>query len=247
VEAEIRRYAEYAHLLEPFIVDGVEWLNDRFVAGDRILLEGANAAMLDLDFGTYPYVTSSSPTIGGCCTGTGLSARKLANANVVAVVKAYSTRVGEGPFPTELLDSVGDALRAAGHEFGTTTGRPRRCGWLDLPVVRYSHVLNGYTSVNLTKLDVLSIFDEIKIGVHYLLNGVRLARMPASLHELEAVQVEYEVLPGWKCDIQQCKTFAELPIAAQRYVERVEQLIGVAVRWIGNGPGRTDMIDRLSD
>jgi len=241
IDAELARYSNYASSVLPLMVDGVHWLNEQHRQGKRIVLEGANAAMLDLDFGTYPYVTSSSPTIGGCSTGSGLAASKIKD--VVGVVKAYTTRVGEGPFPTELLDATGELIRATGREFGTTTGRPRRCGWLDVVVVRYSHDINGYTYLNLTKLDILSVLPQLSIGVEYVVDGKAIAHMPASLHELGRVEVRYETMPGWMSDISRCRSFAELPLNCQAYVRRIEQLVGVRVRWIGPGAGRDDMIE----
>lgn len=155
---------------------------------------------------------------------------------VIGVVKAYTTRVGEGPFPTELECETGAHLAKVGHEFGTTTGRPRRCGWLDLPVVHYSHSINGYTSINITKLDVLSDLDEVKIGTHYTVDGEDLpvGMMPANLADLGRVQVKYETLPGWKCDISACRTFEELPANAQAYVNRIEELLQVPVSWVSS-------------
>ncbi len=150
-------------------MDGVSWLHQQIRAGKRILAEGANAALLDIDLGTYPFVTSSSCTIGGVLTGLGVSCNQIET--VIGVAKAYSTRVGSGPYPTELMDSLGEALRKKGHEFGTTTGRPRRCGWIDIPTLRYTNAINGYNSLNITKLDVMDEFDEVKIGVAYKING----------------------------------------------------------------------------
>ena len=197
--------------------------------------------MIDLDFGTYPYVTSSNPSVGSSCTGLGVPPQVIKE--VTGIVKAYCTRVGEGPFPTELLNDIGKTLRTNGGEFGTTTGRPRRCGWLDIPMLRYSLMLNGVTSINLTKLDVFSGFDEIKIGTRYIHNGQEIHEMPASLKTFSEVTVEYETLPGWKESIAKCRSFSELPTNCQAYVRRVEELIGQRIRWIGVGPNRADIID----
>ncbi len=194
IDAEALRYQELAKVFHECIIDGVWWINDQYKQGKRILIEGANAAMLDLDFGTYPFVTSSNPTIGGCLTGLGLSHQKLDD--VIGVTKAYTTRVGAGPFPTELDNEIGQKIREKGGEYGTTTKRPRRCGWLDIPVLQFSCMLNGYTAFNLTKLDILTGFDEIKIGIAYLYEGKRLSSMPADLDILSSVTVEYETLPG---------------------------------------------------
>ena len=206
-----------------------------------MLAEGANAALLDLDHGTYPFVTSSSTTAGGVCTGLGVAPRAVTG--VIGVVKSYTTRVGSGPFPTELEDATGERLRRVGGEFGTTTGRPRRCGWLDIPVVQYSHAINGYDSLNITKLDVLTGLPTIKIATSYTLQGRTLPAgyMPATLNELGAVQVVYEEVPGWSEDISRCRSIQQLPANAQNYLKRIEQLTGVPVSWVGVGAGREDM------
>jgi len=227
--------------LKPMSIDAVSYLHTSLKEGKTLLCEGANAALLDVDFGTYPYVTSSATAAGGISTGLGIPPNKVET--VIGVVKAYTTRVGAGPFPTELNDKTGEALRAKGHEFGTTTGRPRRCGWLDIPVIQFSHALNNYASLNITKLDVLSDLAEIKIGVAYKLNGQRLpaASMPSLLSDLAKVQVEYETHKGWQCDISKCRKFSELPSTAQSYLKRVEQLAGIPISWVGVGAGRLDM------
>ncbi|RKP06966.1 Adenylosuccinate synthetase [Thamnocephalis sphaerospora] len=242
VEAELERYKELAIRLRPMVVDSAVYLHEALRAGKRVLVEGANALMLDLDFGTYPFVTSSNCGVGGVCTGLGLPPRQIGN--IIGVVKAYTTRVGAGPFPSEQLNAVGEHLQEVGREYGVTTGRRRRCGWLDMVVVRYSTMINGYTSINLTKLDVLDQLEEIKIAVAYHLNGTRLASFPADLHELEKVEVEYETLPGWKQDISACRTFESLPENARRYVLRIEQLLGVHIEWVGVGASRDAMIHR---
>ena len=205
----------------------------------------ANATMLDLDFGTYPFVTSSNPSVGSVLTGLGVSPRKLRG--IYGTVKCYCTRVGEGPFPTELPltdGSPGKHLAEVGVEYGTTTGRPRRCGWLDIPQMKYSVLINGFTSINLTKVDVLTGMAEVKIGKAYKYNGEYLSTMPANLTVLSDVEVEYETLPGWSEDISDCKTFEDLPENCQRYILRVQELLGVPIRWIGVGPNRADVIDR---
>jgi len=245
---EIAYYASVRERLLPLITDTVSYVNDAHDAGAKILIEGANATMLDIDFGTYPYVTSSNPSIGSVFTGLGISAKKLGD--VYGIVKAYCTRVGEGPFPTENLtpdgqvDEIGEHLGMVGREWGTTTGRKRRCGWLDIPQMRYSCKINGFTHLNLTKLDVLTGLKEIKLGVKYHLHGVELNEMPASLRDFSECEVEYEVMPGWTEDISRCTKFEELPINAQSYVLRIEQLLKVKVRWIGTGGDRIDMIER---
>lgn len=248
VKKEIEYYASVRERMLPLITDTVSYVNDAHDAGAKILIEGANATMLDIDFGTYPYVTSSNPSIGSVFTGLGICPKKLGD--VYGIVKAYCTRVGEGPFPTENLDAdgkvdaVGEHFGKVGREFGTTTGRARRCGWLDIPQMRYSCKINGFTHLNLTKLDVLTGLPEIKLGVKYMLNGVELDEMPASLREFSECDVVYETYPGWTEDISRCTHFDELPLNAQQYVLRIEQLLKVKVRWIGTGGDRIDMIER---
>jgi adenylosuccinate synthase len=241
IEEEISRFRAYRDFLMPITIDNVSYMNQALREGKTVLAEGANAALLDLDFGTYPFVTSSSTTAGGICTGLGISPNKIETS--IGIVKAYTTRVGEGPFPTELTDTIGAEMRKIGHEFGTTTGRPRRCGWMDIPVAAYGHLLNGYSSINITKLDVLSTFKDIKIGVSYSIDGKVLpyGYMPSTLAELAKVKVNYETLPGWQCDISGVRDFAKLPIQAQNYCNRIEQLLGVPVSWVGTGPGREQM------
>lgn len=198
--------------------------------------------MIDLDFGTYPFVTSSNPSVGSVCTGLGVPPGKIKK--ICGIVKAYCTRVGEGPFPTELDGALGNKIRTKGGEFGTTTGRARRCGWIDIPQLRYSAMLNGFSEINLTKLDVLSGFEEVCIGVKYLHEGKELKTMPASLRKYSEVQVEYETMRGWHEDISNAKKFSDLPLNAQAYVLRLEELMGLPIRWIGVGPGRHHVIDR---
>lgn len=245
VEGELAYYKSIAPQILKMTCDTIALTNQKYKEGKRILVEGANAAMLDIDFGTYPYVTSSNPSVGSVMTGLGVSPKKLGG--IYGTVKAYCTRVGEGPFPTELNVLVGEGshLATVGHEFGTTTGRPRRCGWLDLPQLMYSITINGYTSINLTKLDVLSGLKEIPLGVAYKSkDGKTLDTMPACLKQLKDVEVQYEVMPGWKEDITKCRRFEDLPLNCQRYVQRIEELCGVPIRWIGVGPNRLDVIDR---
>jgi len=242
VPAEVERYKKYAEMLEPMIVDSVAYVNDAYDAGKKILIEGANATMLDLDFGTYPFVTSSSASIGGACTGLGI-APSLIDCSV-GIVKAYTTRVGSGPFPTELLDELGNQIREKGHEYGTTTGRPRRCGWLDTFVLKYTHQINRFTHLNITKLDVLSDLAEIKIGVGYSYKGQKLTHFPSNLEVLANVEVEYETMPGWQSDITKVRSFDELPEAAKKYIKRIEELVGCPIKWVGVGPGRDEMIEK---
>jgi len=234
---ELKRYAEE---LKPMVTDTIQYMNHAIQQKKKILVEGANAVMIDLDFGTYPFVTSSSASVGGACTGLGIPPRSIGR--VLGVVKAYTTRVGDGPFPTEHLHEYGEKLQDIGHEFGTTTGRKRRCGWLDIVILKYSHMINGYASINLTKLDVLDTFKEIKIGVAYRLDGKTLDTVPADLHDLARVEVVYETFPGWEKDISAIRKFEDLPVNCQKYVRRVEELIAVKIEWIGVGPGRDAMV-----
>jgi adenylosuccinate synthase len=243
IETEIKAYKEvYAPRVLPMILDTITYLHKALKAGEKILVEGANAVMLDLDFGTYPYVTSSSPCSGGACTGLGIPPSSIKQ--VFAVVKAYTTRVGSGPFPTELEDELGVKLRDKGHEYGTTTGRPRRCGWMDAIVVRYGHKLNDYTAICLTKLDVLDTFDEIKVAVKYEYEGKELQSVPANVDILSKVHVTYLTFKGWKKDISQCRSFSDLPQEAQDYVLGLEKIFEVPIRWIGVGPEREAIIHR---
>lgn len=246
IDEQLAFYKSIAERVGDMTVDTIQYTNEAYHNGQKILVEGANATMLDIDFGTYPYVTSSNPSIGSVLTGLGVSPNKVAG--IYGTVKAYCTRVGEGPFPTEQIpdgpDSIGHHLGTVGAEFGTTTGRQRRCGWLDIPQMQYSVLINGFTAVNLTKLDVLTGLDEIKIGVAYKYNGKYLKSMPACLKSLSAAEVEYEIMEGWTEDISKCKKFEDLPPAAQKYVLRVQELLGVPVRWIGVGAGRDEQIDR---
>lgn len=242
IQDEVKKYLDYGKLLKDqnFIIDSVEYIHNCLNSGKKILVEGANATMLDLDFGTYPYVTSSSPSIGGACTGLGIPPTLIGESH--GVMKAYTTRVGAGPFPTEELGPVGEALRKIGHEFGTTTGRPRRCGWLDTFVMKYTNQINGFDYINLTKLDVLDGIDEIKIGVGYKHNGKLLTSYPSNIEVLNDVEVVYESFPGWKQDISKYRKFSDLPKACQTYINRIEKLSGTPIKYIGVGVARDAMI-----
>nr|ODN98728.1 adenylosuccinate synthetase [Cryptococcus depauperatus CBS 7855] len=226
----------FAERLRPFIVDGPTFMHKTLNSGKRILVEGANALMLDIDYGTYPYVTSSSTSVGGVISGLGIPTFSIKR--VVGVVKAYTTRVGGGPFPTEDLGTVGETLQEVGAEYGVVTGRRRRCGWLDLVVMRYSTLINGYTSLNLTKLDVLDGFDEIKVATAYKIDGVEIDGFPADLDRLAQVEVQYTTLPGWKTDISNCKTYDDFPENAKAYIKFIGDFLGVKVQYVGVGPGR---------
>jgi len=240
--SELERYKAFAERLRPLVVESVSYLHKKMAEGRKVLVEGANAAMLDIDFGTYPYVTSSNCSIGGVCTGLGLPPRMVGN--VFGVVKAYTTRVGDGPFPSEQLNEIGQFLQKTGHEFGVTTGRPRRCGWLDIPLIRHTNMVNGYTAIALTKLDILDQLDELKIGVNYVKNGKVLDFHPSSGKQFENVEMEYIDMPGWKEDTTKSRKFTELPSNAQNYVLKIEELLGLPVRWVGVGQSRDSMIFR---
>ncbi|KAL6948484.1 Adenylosuccinate synthase [Hanseniaspora vineae] len=243
IEAELTKYKQLRKDLKPFVVDSVEFMHNAiYVEKKRVLIEGANALMLDIDFGTYPYVTSSSTSIGGVCTGLGIPPNTIKN--VYGVVKAYTTRVGEGPFPTEQLNAEGEALQSIGAEFGVTTGRKRRCGWLDLVVLKYSTWINGYTALNITKLDVLDTFKEIPVGVKYSLKGKELKSFPEDLIDLGNVEVEYVTLPGWNSDITKIKEYKDLPDNAKAYLKYIEDFVGVPVEWVGTGPARDSMLHK---
>mmetsp|Transcript_6190 Transcript_6190/g.15042 ORF Transcript_6190/g.15042 Transcript_6190/m.15042 type:complete len:430 (+) Transcript_6190:90-1379(+) len=245
VRKQVEKYYELAKQFEPNVTDSVEYVNRSIDAGHGILIEGANAALLDLDFGTYPFVTSSNCSIGGICTGLGLAPKRISR--ICGVVKAYLTRVGEGPFPTEQLNDIGTTLQATGHEFGSTTGRPRRCGWLDVLMLDYTTKINGYDEICLTKLDVLSDFDTILVGVGYTLDGRRLTCYPQDLGTLARVEVVYESFEGWKAHAEQvlaARKFEDLPEKAREYVLAVEKMIGVPIRFIGVGPGRDSVVVR---
>ncbi|XP_063598790.1 adenylosuccinate synthetase isozyme 1 B-like [Penaeus indicus] len=241
VEEEVAKYKKYAERMRPLVTNSIAYIHKCLHSNKKVLVEGANAAMLDIDFGTYPYVTSSNCTIGGVCTGLGIS--PLYIGEVYGVVKAYTTRVGVGPFPTELKDGIGEILQKRGAEFGVTTGRPRRCGWLDVVLLRHTNMVNGYSAIALTKLDILDHLKELKIGNAYIRrNGEKIEHFPADMGELEDITVEYITLPGWEEDTSQCRTYEELPLNARNYVEKIEELINVPVKWIGVGKSRSSMI-----
>lgn len=239
-QAELERYKKYREELKPFVVDNIPFFHKALADKKRILIEGANALMLDLDFGTYPYVTSSNTGIGGVCTGLGVPPQAIKN--VYGVVKAYTTRVGAGPFPSEQLNEIGETLQEVGAEFGVTTGRKRRCGWLDLVVVKYSTLINGYTALNLTKLDVLDKFPEIQVAVAYKYKGKTLESFPEDLTVAEKVEVEYKTLKGWQKDISGIRKYEDLPQEAKDYIKFIEEYINVPVKWVGVGPGREAML-----
>ncbi|HEX2706329.1 MAG TPA: adenylosuccinate synthase [Candidatus Lustribacter sp.] len=232
----------YVDRLRPMVTDTGLVLSEALDAGRTVLLEAGQATLLDVDHGTYPFVTSSNATSGGACTGSGIPPTRVDR--VIAVLKAYTTRVGEGPFPSELDDELGEHLRKAGAEFGTTTGRPRRCGWLDTVVGRYATRVNGVTDFVVTKLDVLTGLAEVPICVAYDVDGVRHDTMPVNQSDFHHAKPIYEVMPGWWEDITACRSFEELPATAQAYLLRVEDLIGARISAIGVGPSREAIIER---
>ncbi len=236
-EEVIEQIWQIEPLIRPMLCDSVSCINDALAEGKRVLAEGAQGVLLDIDFGTYPFVTSSNPSTGGVCTGLGVPPRAITR--VMGVVKAYTTRVGEGPFPTELDNALGEKLRADGGEFGATTGRPRRCGWFDACVVRRAVQVCGVEHVALTKLDVLDGLEEIQICTHYETpDGRKLERMPLDLTQLEACRPVFETLPGWQTSIADCTEYRELPGPAQAYVTRIEQLLGVHIPIVSVGAKR---------
>lgn len=224
------------------VTDTTTWFNDARKRGKSILLEGANGTLLDIDHGTYPFVTSSNASVAGLIAGCGIPPRALTS--VVGIMKAYTTRVGMGPFPTELEDRLGEQLREQGDEYGSTTGRPRRCGWFDAVIARYSTMINGFTAINLTKLDVLTGLPVLRIGVSYHVGNKKLTEFPASTDTLEKCRVKYLELPGWKEDLVHASTLKDLPKNCQRYVLTLEKLIGVPIRFIGTGLTRKHLILR---
>eukprot|EP00933_Yihiella_yeosuensis_P072450 TRINITY_DN80832_c0_g1_i1.p1 TRINITY_DN80832_c0_g1~~TRINITY_DN80832_c0_g1_i1.p1 ORF type:complete len:546 (-),score=106.88 TRINITY_DN80832_c0_g1_i1:228-1865(-) len=281
IDEEVARYRRYAEMLRAQIVDSVTLIHEDIARGYKVLVEGANAALLDIDFGTYPFVTSSNTTIGSVCTGLGVPPQKIDT--VIGVVKAYTTRVGHGPFPTELQNEgqnledftetyigqdvtverkghssgpytlkpgqtvrVGEMLQEVGYEYGTTTGRRRRCGWLDIALVKYSAMVNGFDSINLTKLDVLTGLKQIRIAIAYRNKQMTEVRLPSGyfpshLEDLKEVVCEYETLEGWSEDISKCTSWHQLPENAKRYVLRVQELLSIPVSWVGVGPDRSSM------
>ena len=215
-------------------------LHNAIISHEKVVLEGAQGSFLDVDHGTYPFVTSSSTTAGGACTGSGIAPRYIGN--VYGIFKAYTTRVGEGPFPTELQDAVGEKLRAIGHEYGATTKRPRRCGWFDAVLAKHSILVNGMTGIILTKLDVLSSFEEIKICVGYEYNEKHLDVFPSNVEILSHVKPIYVSVPGWNTDISFCRSVDQLPDNCQAYIKKLEEAIGNPISVISVGPEREQTI-----
>jgi len=235
-----RQYCQYGERLAPHIRETTMILEEALNRNEVVLLEGAQGALLDPDFGTYPYTTSSSPLAGGGCLGAGLSPTRISR--ILGVFKAYCTRVGEGPLPTELKDEIGDSIRERAHEYGTTTGRPRRCGWFDAVAAGFSTRINGFTEAAITRLDVLDILPSLKICVGYKLNGKSIDYFPANVATLEKCQPIYEELPGWQASVRDIRQFEQLPAEARQYIARLEEVISCPVSLISVGPRREQVI-----
>jgi adenylosuccinate synthase len=243
VEALYERAIEWGRQLEPYVDHTVHTLEEALSAGRNVLFEGAQGTFLDIDHGTYPYVTSSNCVAGAVCTGAGVGPTRIDR--VLGITKAYTTRVGGGPFPTEDTGDFGELLREAGAEFGATTGRPRRCGSLDVVMLREAATVNGLTALAINKLDVLSGIGELRIATAYRVDGKLTNDFPMTLAEIERAEPVYETLPGWDVDITGCRRYEDLPEAARDYVERVEALVAVPVEIISVGPGRDETIARI--
>ena len=220
-------------------VDSEQYINDAMKAGKKILAEGAQGTMLDIDFGTYPFVTSSNTVTAGTCTGLGVAPTRIGN--VIGIFKAYCTRVGSGPFPTELHDEDGERIRKEGHEFGATTGRPRRCGWIDLPALKYAIMINGVTELSMMKADVLGPFEEIKVCTHYIIDGERYDYFPYDVTDVN-VELVYETIKGWNCDLTELSSYEESPKELKDYVEYLEQKLEVPITVVSVGPDRTQTL-----
>jgi adenylosuccinate synthase len=238
----VEEYLGYAEKLKPYIKDTSLMIYEAYKAGKTLLFEGAQGMLLDLDYGTYPYVTSSHPTAGGVFSGVGIGARALTE--VVGVVKSYTTRVGAGPFVTELIDETGDLIREKGHEYGTTTGRPRRCGWLDLVIIGFAARINGITSIALSRMDTLGGIDKVKVCVGYDFNETIIKNYPASLSDLEKCKPIYEEFEGWDENLSEIREFDKLPSAAQKYIKFIEDYLEIPVDMVGVGPNREECILR---
>ncbi|MBC8185663.1 adenylosuccinate synthase [candidate division KSB1 bacterium] len=243
-ESIVEQYLTYGEMISGFIDDVSIYLNDALKKDKNILAEGAQGTLLDVDFGTYPFVTSSNPISGAACVGLGIGPTKIRR--VTGIIKAYTTRVGEGPFPTEFSGKQGEEMRALGDEYGATTGRPRRCGWFDVPIAKLAIRLSGIDSFALTKLDVLDTLDEIKICVSYFIGDEKIDDFPTNIKKQEQLDCEYISLPGWKSPTTEIKKYEDLPVNAKRYVEKIEELTNVPVSIISIGPDRNQTIVRES-
>ena len=242
LEKTLADYKEYAKILKPYITDTVTLIHNALDEGKKVICEGAQATLLDIDFGSYPFVTSSNPSIGGVCTGSGVGARDIGE--VYGVLKAYSSRVGAGPYVTEQNNEIGDTIRELGHEYGTTTKRPRRCGWLDLVALKYAVRLNGITGLAVNHVDTIGKLDNIKLCVAYNCNGKETTDFSTNVDFLNNSYAVYEDFDGNFGDISNCKSFEELPDNAKKYLRKIEEFTGVPVKFIGTGAGREDMIVR---
>jgi adenylosuccinate synthase len=240
VDEVLNEYLGYAEILKPYVVDTALLLDQALKSGKNVLLEGSQGTLLDVDHGTYPFVTSSNPTAGGASTGSGIGPTKITR--VIGILKAYTTRVGSGPFPTELFDEDGDALRKIGGEVGVTTGRNRRCGWFDAPIARYAVRVNGLTDFFLTKLDVLTGWEKIPVCVAYEVDGARVEELPSSQTDFHHAKPIYEYLPGWSESISKANSIDDLPVNAREYVKFLEKVSGAPISAIGVGPGRDETI-----
>lgn len=236
----LKNYKEYAEILKPYIIDTINLIHNSLLAGKKVLCEGAQATLLDIDFGSYPFVTSSNPSIGGVCTGTGISARDIGE--VYGVLKAYSSRVGSGPYVTEQNNEIGDTIRELGHEYGTTTGRPRRCGWLDLVALRYTVLINGITGLAVNHVDTIGKLDKIKLCVGYNYNGKLTTDFSTNTDYLNACTAIYEEFDGNFGDISSIKRREDLPENAKKYLKRIEEFTGVHIKFIGTGAARDALI-----
>ncbi|MEJ5245107.1 MAG: adenylosuccinate synthase [Bacteroidota bacterium] len=243
IDELMEEYLSFDAEIDDLITDTTLYLNNAIQQGKKIIAEGAQGALLDIDHGTYPFVTSSNPTSGGACTGLGIPPTSISN--VIGIVKAYTTRVGNGPFPTELNDETGERLRQIGAEFGATTGRPRRCGWLDLVALRYSVMVNGITEIAITKLDVLDDFDEIKVCTSYTYEGRTLKSFPVDIHTLENLKCEYTILKGWKTSLKGIRHWTELPVEVLKYFELIEKSTGAEIKIASLSPDRADTLIKL--
>ena len=242
LEKTLADYKEYAKILKPYITDTVTLIHNALDAGKKVICEGAQATLLDIDFGSYPFVTSSNPSIGGVCTGSGVGAKDIGE--VYGVLKAYSSRVGAGPYVTEQNNEIGDTIRELGHEYGTTTKRPRRCGWLDLVALKYAVRLNGITGLAVNHVDTIGKLDNIKLCVAYNYNGKETTDFSTNVDFLNNSYAVYEDFDGNFGDISNCKSFEQLPDNAKKYLRKIEEFTGVPVKFIGTGAGREDMIVR---
>lgn len=236
-EAEF--FEAVAFLKQLNIVNGEYFINEQLKSGKKVLAEGAQGSMLDVDFGTFPFVTSSNTISAGVCTGLGISPKQIGE--IIGVTKAYCTRVGSGPFPTELFDATGEELRKIGHEFGATTGRPRRCGWIDLVALDFACMINGVTQIVMTKSDVLDSFGELQVCTAYEVNGKETRQVPYQMNQLELKPV-YKVFPGWDRPVADCRTMEELPDQMKNYLSFINDHLGVPVKFVSNGPGRDQII-----